>query len=139
MSPLAIVIAVVGLALLGWLAARARAVAFAAPGLPRPHSLPAYHAWYVAIWAALPALLFLLAWSPLSNYLVMEAVLDSPAAANLPPFQMQRDSILRETYEIAQGTRQTGFNPQARELAPVYADALTRYRTIGAVAARRIT
>jgi phosphate transport system permease protein len=135
MSPLAVLIAVLGLALLGWLSARARAMAFAAPGGPKLHSLPGYHGWYVAIWAALPALIFLLFWVPLSDRLVMDAVLGSPAAANLPPFEMQRNAILQETRELAEGLRQSSFYAEARELAPVYGSALSRYRLIGAVAA----
>ncbi|MET1110515.1 MAG: phosphate ABC transporter permease subunit PstC [Allosphingosinicella sp.] len=135
MSPLAVLILVLGLALLGWLSARARAMAFAAPGGPRPHSLPGYHGWYVAIWAALPALIFLLLWAPLSDRLVMDAVLGSPAGANLPPFEMQRNAILQETRELAAGLRQSSFYPEARELAPVYGSALSRYRLIGAIAA----
>ncbi|MGZ8285183.1 MAG: phosphate ABC transporter permease subunit PstC [Allosphingosinicella sp.] len=135
MTPLAIFIAILGLALLGWLSARARAMAFAAPGAPRPHSLPGYHGWYVASWAALPALLFLLLWVPLSDRLVMDAVLGSPAAANLPPFEMQRNAILNEARELAEGLRQSSFYPEARELAPAYGSALTHYRLIGTVAA----
>ena len=112
MSPLALLLAIVGLALLGWLSARARAMAFAAPGAPRPHSLPGYHGWYVAIWAALPALLFLLLWVPLSDRLVMDAVLGSPAAASLAPFEMQRDAILRETRELPRGFGSPASTPK---------------------------
>lgn len=110
-------------------------MAFAAPGAPRPHSLPGYHGWYVAIWAAAPALLFLLLWVPLTDRLVMDAVLSSPSAANLPPFEMQRNAIFQETRELAQGLRQSSFYPEARELAPVYGAAQGRYRLIGTVAA----
>jgi phosphate transport system permease protein len=134
-TPLAIFIAILGLALLGWLSARARAMAFAVPGGPRLHSLPGYHGWYVAIWAAVPALLFLLLWVPLSDRLVMDAVLGSPAAANLPPFEMQRIAILREARELGEGLRQSSFYPEARDLAPIYGSALSRYRLIGTVAA----
>ncbi|HEX6376107.1 MAG TPA: phosphate ABC transporter permease subunit PstC [Allosphingosinicella sp.] len=135
MTPLAIFIAVLGLALLGWLTARARAIAFAGKGADRPHSLPGFHGWYVALWAAIPALLFLLLWVPLSGHLVMEEVMASPAAANLPPFEMQRAAILQEARELAEGRREAGFNPEARQLAPVYAAALHRYRLIGTIAA----
>jgi phosphate transport system permease protein len=134
-SSLALVLTILGLALLAWLSARARAMAFAAPCGPRLHSLPGYHGWYVAIWAALPALLFLLLWVPLSDRLVMDAVLGSPAAAHLPPFEMQRAAILQETRRLAEGLRQSSFYPQARELAPVYGSALSRYRLIGTLAA----
>ncbi|MEA3009180.1 MAG: phosphate transport system permease protein [Sphingomonadales bacterium] len=135
MTPLPLLIAILGLALLGWLSARARAMAFAAPGAPRLHSLPGYHGWYVAIWAALPALLFLLLWVPLSDRLVMDAVLQSPAAAHLPPFEMQRNAIFQEARELAEGLRQSSFHPEARDLASVYGSALSRYRLIGTVAA----
>ncbi|HEX8483728.1 MAG TPA: phosphate ABC transporter permease subunit PstC [Allosphingosinicella sp.] len=135
MSPVAVFLAVLGLALLGWLTGRARAMAFAGRGAARPHSLPAFHGWYVALWAAIPALLFLLVWLPLSGHLVMQDVLASPAAARLPPFEMQRNAIFQEARELAEGVRQSGFNAEARELAPVYASALGRYRLIGTIVA----
>ncbi|HEX8380198.1 MAG TPA: phosphate ABC transporter permease family protein, partial [Allosphingosinicella sp.] len=102
MSPAAIFLAVLGLALLGWLTGRARAMAFAGRGAARPHSLPAFHGWYVALWAAIPALLFLLVWLPLSGHLVMQDVLASPGASKLPPFEMQRNAILQEARELAE-------------------------------------
>src|SRR5687767_9847912 len=135
MSPLALLLAILGLALLGWLSARARAMAFAGKGAARPHSLPGFHGWYVALWAAIPALLFLLLWLPLSSHLVMEEVLASPAAASLPPFEMQRNAIFQQAREMAEGLRQSSFFPEARELAPVYASALGRYRLIGTIVA----
>jgi phosphate transport system permease protein len=135
LSPIAIFIAIFGLALLGWLTGRARAMAFTGKGASRPHSLPGFHGWYVALWAAVPPLLFLLLWLPLSDRLVMEALLGSPAAANLPPFEMQRAAIVQEARELALGLRQSSFYAEARELAPVYASAQQRYRLIGTVVA----
>jgi phosphate transport system permease protein len=136
MSSLAILLIILGLAALGWMMARARATAFRhGPGGVRPHSLPNYHGWYVALWAAVPALVFLAIWTPLQANLVSSEVMSSPAAANLPPFEMQRVAILREAREIAEGVRPGGFNPQSNEIAPVYKNALSRYRTIGAVVA----
>ena len=35
------------------------------------HSLPNYHGWYVALWAAVPALLFAAIWSAVSPRLVL--------------------------------------------------------------------
>jgi phosphate transport system permease protein len=135
LPPFALFIAVLGLAALAWVAARARAAAFARSAAARPHSLPGYHGWYVALWAAVPALLFLAIWTPLSGGLVTSAVLESPAAADLPAFEMQRFAILREAREIAEGVRLAGFNPQSNELAPVYAAAQAKYRIIGTLAA----
>jgi phosphate transport system permease protein len=137
LSSLAILLIILGLAALGWMMARARAMAFrqGGSGADRPHSLPAYHGWYVALWAAVPALIFLAIWTPLQANLVAQEVLSSPAAANLPAFEMQRVAILREAREIAEGVRPGGFHPESNLIAPVYRSALGRYRTIGAVAA----
>jgi phosphate transport system permease protein len=74
-------------------------------------------------------------WSSVSGNLVEQAVLESPAAASLPAFEMQRNGILSEARELAQGSRQAAFNPEATALAPVYRDASNHYMIIGIVAA----
>gem|GEM_PF-3571848 len=135
MSLLAIILLVLGLGFIAWLSARARALSFTRAGNTRPHSLPSYHGWYVALWAVLPALLFLAVWGSVSGGLVMQEVMQSPAAANLPPFDMQRTAIFNEARELAEGTRQAAFNPEATALAPVFESAQNRYGIIGAVVA----
>jgi len=122
---------VIGLGLVAWLAARARATAFAAPGRPRVHSLPGQHGWYVALWTVLPALLFLAVWNNISGNLIYAQVLASPEAATLPGFGMQRQAILNEAYALATGQTETAFNPQSPTLAPVYARAIAYYGWIG--------
>jgi len=127
-----IALLILGLGLVAWLAGRARAAAFAAPvGKARPHSLPGQHGWYVALWTAIPALLFLAVWSNVSGGLIYGQVMASPEAASLPGFGMQRTTILREAYALATGQAETAFNPQARTLAPVYARAIGFYSRIG--------
>jgi phosphate transport system permease protein len=126
---------VLGLGLVAWLSARAKAQAFAGPGKTRPHSLPGYHGWYVALWAVIPALLFLAVWSSVSGGLVTGSVLDSPAAASLPSEPMQRTAILDEARALARGTQEAAFNPQATALAPEYERAQARMSIIGTVAA----
>jgi phosphate transport system permease protein len=137
-SPFAVVLTVLGLAALGWVAARGRALAFAraargGTAAARPHSLPSYHGWYVALWAVVPALLFIAVWAPVADSLVMDAVMGHPAAASLPPFEMQKAAILREARDIAEGARTASFYPEANQLAPVWAETQNRYRLIGAV------
>jgi phosphate transport system permease protein len=122
---------VIGLGLVAWLAARARAAAFAAPGRPRVHSLPGQHGWYVALWTVLPALLFLALWNNISGNLIYAQVMASPEAAQLPAFGMQRQAILNEAYALATGQTQTAFNPQSQTLAPVYGRAIAYYGWIG--------
>ena len=92
MSSGAIALLVLGLGFVAWLSARAKALAFAGPGKTRLHSLPNYHGWYVALWAVLPALLFLAVWGSVSGGLVTAAVLDTPAAASLPREPIDRKS-----------------------------------------------
>ncbi|MFP5328598.1 MAG: phosphate ABC transporter permease subunit PstC [Alphaproteobacteria bacterium] len=101
----------------------------------RLHSLPAYHAFYVALWAAVPALVLLAIWGPVQSQLVEAAVIASPEAKVLPEPGMQRDVILQEAREIASGLREAGFNPQSSDIAPVYASASARYSVAGGMAA----
>jgi phosphate transport system permease protein len=135
MSPLVIALLILLLGFVAWLSARAKALSFTTPGAARPHSLPNYHGWYVALWAALPALAFLGLWSIASGGFVEQTVLSSPAALTLPDAEMQRQAILNEARWLAEGSRQEVFNPEARDLAPVYREAIAHYALIGAVLA----
>ena len=83
-------------------------------GGARLHSLPIYHALYVGLWTALPALLFLTIWAPVQSRLVDQAVLATPAGQALPAFDMQREAILSEARDIASGAIEAGFNPEVR-------------------------
>ena len=104
-------------------------------GKARLHSLPIYHAMYVGLWTALPALLFLTIWGPVQSRLVDQAVLSTPAGQALPAFEMQRDTILAEARDLASGRIEAGFNPESAALSEVYADAGARFATIGGAVA----
>jgi phosphate transport system permease protein len=90
---------------------------------------------YAALWAAIPALLVLVAWAPIQTRMVSQSVLSSPEGRALPDFDMQRQAILSEAREIADGEREQGFNPQSSTLAPRVRAEEQRYGTIGAAAA----
>jgi phosphate transport system permease protein len=105
----------------------------------RLHSLPSYHGSYVALWAAIPALLLIAVWAPVQPRLVDRAVLSTPDGRALPDFAMQRDSILSEAREIAHGQRDQGFNPESSSLAPAVRDAETRYSLIGGAVALAVS
>jgi len=78
---------ILALGAVAWASARAKAVAFAAPGQPRPHSRPNYHGWFVALAAVVPALLFLATWAAVSGPLVDQSALanvDAASATNQP-------------------------------------------------------
>ncbi len=134
MSPAILLLLALGLGLAGWLAARARAWAFrrdSADG--RLASLPNYHAWYVALWIVLPVLAFVALWSVISPGLINQSVLASPAAAELPAFGFQRQTILNEARAVATGAAPAVFNPQAQGLIEPYREALSHYNMIGIV------
>ena len=123
-------VAVLVIAVAAGLFARSRASGLRG-GSERLNSLPNYHGIYIALWAAVPALLFLAAWSPIQTMLVNNAVLASPAGQKLPGFDLARETILTEVREIATGEREAGFNPESTDLAPVYAEASVKYAAVG--------
>lgn len=132
MTTFALFFLVIGLALIGWLAARFRAVQQRPVGI-RPHSLPGYHGWYVALWLAIPALLFLALWSVLVPGLVEQSVLAGDAAQALPGAEIERAAILSEARALADGSLSAAFNPEANALVPAFADAQRFYGIIGIV------
>lgn len=121
-----------GLGLVGWLAARGRAWAFrrTAPR-GRIDSLPGFHAWYVALWIAVPALLFALAWNAISPALVTHQVLSDPAATVLPAAGFERDTMLAEAYAVADGRAYGVFNAEAQALVEPFRAALLKFQSIG--------
>ena len=135
MSNAALLFLILGLGFVAWLSARAKAQAFKPGGSLRPHSRPGYHGWYVALWALIPALLFLILWSNLSPGLIMGAALDNPLGHALPADSMQRGAILSELRGLASGRLTQGFQAQSTALVPYYQAAATRFGIIGAVAA----
>lgn len=134
MSPAIPILLALALGLIGWLAARARAWAIRkderAAGRDL-HSLPSYHAWYVALWIVIPALLFSVVWASISPGLVVTQVLADPAAAKLPAFGFQRDGILAEARALASGSTDAVFNQQARALVEPFRSAMLEYAVIG--------
>ena len=132
MNPLALLFLIAGLGLIGWLTGRARAQRIDRGGAKRLHSLPSQHGWYVATWAVLPALLFVAVWASLSPGLVRSAVLEHPAAAQLPQFEFARDALLAEAKRVAEDPQDArAFDPVAQQLAAPTRAAETRYNWMG--------
>jgi phosphate transport system permease protein len=129
MSPAFLFLLALGLGLAGWLAARRRAWAF--DRTARPAALPVYHAWYVALWIVVPMGLFALAWTVVAPQLIDHAVLSSPAAAALPPFGMERETILGEARAVAVGGAYGVFHAQAGPLVEPFRQAVGRANAIG--------
>ena len=132
MSPTILLLLALGLGLAGWLAARARAWTFARQSESgRLPSLPSYHGWYVALWIAIPVLVFITLWSVFAPGLVTQAVLSSPEAANLPDFDLQRQAILSEARAIAAGSNQIPFNSASLDYVDLFREAQSFYGWVG--------
>jgi phosphate transport system permease protein len=137
-STFALFFLILGLGLVAWISARARAARFAIVGVAaseRPHSRPNYHGWYVALWAMVPAILFLAVWGTVSPGMIMSAALDSPAGRAMPADAMERSAIISEVQGLASGKIEAAFNPASDALLPAYQAAAGHYGLIGAVAA----
>jgi phosphate transport system permease protein len=118
--------------LIGWLVARAKAVQLNT-GKGALHSLPAYHAWHLALWIVLPGLVGWAIWAVISPGLVLSAVLASPDAALLPVGEMERNAVLSEAFSLARDPGALAFNPLAEKLVPAVTTITAKFRWIGAV------
>ncbi|MXO73987.1 phosphate ABC transporter permease subunit PstC [Altererythrobacter aerius] len=134
MSITLLLLMALGLALAGWLAARARAWSFRRTDGVRLASLPSYHGWYTALWIAVPVLAFIVLWSLVAPALITQSVLAHPAAASLPDFDFQRNALLSQAYSVASGASGTVALPAAAPLVEPYRDAIGHYRLIGILA-----
>jgi len=136
MSLTVLILLALGLALAGWMAARARAWSFqsALADKQRLTARPNYHGWYVALWIGVPVLLFVTIWGVIAPQLVLQSVLASPAAADLPAFGIQRTTMLSEARAVASGAANAVFNPAARDLVEPFREALSFYNMIGIAA-----
>ncbi|KTF67398.1 phosphate ABC transporter permease subunit PstC [Sphingomonas sp. HT-1] len=135
MNGFALCFVILGLGLIGWLTARARAARFDRGGRKRLHSLPAQHGWYAAAWTVLPPLLFLAIWSAISPGMVRQTILQSPAAAQLSDFAFERDSVLAQARAVAEDPYAGDVDPLARQLAPLVGATRSRYAWIGTAVA----
>lgn len=133
MSVALLLLLALGFALAGWLAARAKAWSFRRSGNARLAALPSYHGWYLALWIFVPLLVFIVLWGAIAPGLVTQAVLADPAAAQLPAFGFQRETMLAEARAVASGAAIAVFNPAAAPLVEPFRGAMARYDTIGLV------
>ena len=129
-----VLLAVIGLGLVGWFAARARA-RLLYTGRGSMHSMPGYHGWHMALWIIGPALAAWAVWSVVSPGLVETVVLADPAAASLPAKGMERNAILSEARTLARNPGAIAFNPMAEQLVGPFREAQRHFTVIGALLA----
>jgi len=124
-----------GLGAVAWASGRARARAFAPNGRrAQLHSLPNYHGWYAALWAVLPALLFLVLWFSVLPALAVDNALGE-FGGSLPAQGAARDALVAEAHALASGQITDVFDPRARTLAPLLSNAEAHLRTVGTLLA----
>ncbi len=128
----AILLAVVGLGLIGWFVGRGRA-RLLYTGRGSMHSMPGYHGWHLALWIVIPALLVWAIWSAIQPGLVEGALLADPAAAVLPTDAMHRSAVLADAHRLADDPGAAVFSTQAQALALPLRAIVTRFSLIGAL------
>ena len=126
---------VLGLALVGWLAARSRAWSLRSSSGGRLASLPVYHGWYVGLWIFVPTIVFVAIWGAISPNLILQSVLAHPAAEALPAFDLARIEALKEARAVATGVASSTANEAALPLVAPFSDAIAKFRSIGIVLA----
>ena len=129
-----VLLAVLGLGVAGWFAARAKAQALYT-GRGSLAAVPSYHGWHMLLWIVVPGLLVWAVWGGISPGMVRGAILADPAAAQLPAFDMERDAILAEASQLARNPGAMAFNPSAQEMAEVVRGIEAKYALIGAALA----
>lgn len=132
MTPIFVLLCALGLGLIGWFSARAKAQAMFT-GRGSLHSLPGYHGWHMALWIFIPALVGWALWQVISPGLIEAAVLADPAAKALPAFGFQRDAILSEARNLALNSDAAVFNQKAAALAPAFQTAISKFNWMGAL------
>ncbi|HUD28865.1 MAG TPA: phosphate ABC transporter permease subunit PstC [Novosphingobium sp.] len=125
-----VLLAVFGLGLVGWFAARGRA-RLMYKGRGSMHSMPAYHGWHMALWILVPALIAWGVWSLIMPGLVEGAVFADPVAKTLPTDPFQLGSILAEAHNLASDPSAVAFNPEAEALVEPIRAAQFRFGLIG--------
>ena len=129
-----VLLAVLGLGVAGWFAARAKAQALYT-GRGSLAAVPSYHGWHMLLWIVVPGLLVWAVWGGISPGMVRGAILADPAAAQLPAFDMERDAILAEASQLARNPGAMAFNPIAQQMAEVVRGIEAKYALIGAALA----
>ena len=142
MSLTVILFILIGLAAIAYLAGRGRAMAFAGAGklsareASQIHSRPNQHAWYVALWALVPALLVIAVWGNLSDGFVDQHAMNAVPVAEQPKTALDRETFLNEVRGIAKGEIDGSFDPNTPKAAAAWKVAHDQYNLVaGALAA----
>ncbi|HEV7714093.1 MAG TPA: phosphate ABC transporter permease subunit PstC [Steroidobacteraceae bacterium] len=132
MTPAALLVVLVGLALVAYVLGKSRALA--AVGGPRGirnlHSLPSYYGVLTALWCALPALVVLAAWGAFQDTILIKLVLSHmPAAVQSLP-ESQLGLVINDVHNVIAGNVSfENARPEVRAAAEQYIElrGISRY------------
>jgi phosphate transport system permease protein len=125
MQLLILVSTLIVLSAIGYYLGRSHAAAQSGGRSRTLHSLPGYYGWYVAIWCAGPAVLFLIAWLVVEPQVMLAILLDSlpHEARELPPERL--GLLLNEIRTVISGNGlKRAVDPDVQQAADRYAAAL---------------
>jgi phosphate transport system permease protein len=108
------------LAILGFMASRQRASAFAGGTYRDIHSRPNYHGAHAFLWAIVPALVLVLAWGVFKDSYITPTVIKTVAADNRPASGAETQVFMNEVRGLASGEIQDAFNPASKPAAVTY-------------------
>lgn len=138
MSSASIISGLLGLAFVAYLTARARAAAFAgnaqfataAERISAIHSRPNYHGWYVALWAAVPALALVSTWTLVNDGFIAERAIAALTPDMRPTSDIDRQALLGEVRSVISGELAAAFNPAANAALPIYRALQSQWNAI---------
>lgn len=124
-----LILALLGLSSVSYYLGWKRSIAVARGSVQTLHSLPGYHGLYVALWAAVPALLFLAVGLSLQGLIVTQIVVsDLPQEIqNLPPSRL--NLVINDIRNLAAGNITSQSSPAIVAAAERYV-RLERYSSI---------
>ena len=114
-----VLLAVIVLAIIGFVLGRGRARASVMGDLPKLHSRPIHHGWHVVLATAVPAILVLFFWSFLQG-LVSNSILNANIDPSLPDLQIpeaQRALLSEETIVVREAAQRGLFAENVKTLA----------------------
>jgi phosphate transport system permease protein len=110
---------VLGLAAIGYVTARSRAIASTSGDTRLLHSLPAFHGRLAALVTLIPAALVLILWLMAESFVIHGAALSHLEAADVPEGATM-ELVMADVGRIAEGL--STFAAQGRDIAPLTAD-----------------
>jgi phosphate transport system permease protein len=119
---------IAALTVFGYFFGQRRVVATSSRASVRPHSLPSYSGFYVALWCGIPSLILVLAWQALEPRIVLSMVMDG-LPADLRAQSAEKLALLETEIRTVATGRGVNMTP-----SQAVQDAALRYRSLHATA-----